>query len=78
MGGSKGFVYLLFPTSELWTQALRHRTQILYVADISLITLFLELRPGMTGKLLHPFLNPVWEKQLDIALQQMNTSALLV
>jgi hypothetical protein len=30
-------------------QVLKHRTQILYAADISLITCFLELRPGFTG-----------------------------
>lgn len=43
------FVYLLFPTPELWTQVLRHRTQILYTADISLITQMLELKPGSVG-----------------------------
>jgi tRNA (adenine57-N1/adenine58-N1)-methyltransferase len=41
-----GFVYLLAPTPELWTLALPHRTQILYVADISFVVSFLELRPG--------------------------------
>ena len=41
-----GFVYLLFPTPELWTLALPHRTQILYIADISFVVSFLELRPG--------------------------------
>ena len=40
------WIYLLAPTPELWTLVLRHRTQILYLADISLICLYLELRPG--------------------------------
>ena len=42
----KGFVYLLHPTPELWTLVLPHRTQILYVADISFITAMLEMKPG--------------------------------
>jgi len=42
----KGFVTLLYPTPELWTLALVHRTQILYVADIALISFNLELKPG--------------------------------
>ena len=42
----KNWVAVLHPTPELWTQALPHRTQILYATDISLITLQLELRPG--------------------------------
>ena len=46
----RGFVYLLSPTPELWTQVLKHRTQILYTADISLITSLLELKPGSKGK----------------------------
>lgn len=44
----RGFVYLLYPTPELWTMILPHRTQILYVADISLIMNFLNLKPGMS------------------------------
>lgn len=43
-----GFVVLLKPTPELWTNALTHRTQILYLADISLICLLLNLQPGFT------------------------------
>ncbi|KAJ1496579.1 tRNA (adenine-N(1)-)-methyltransferase catalytic subunit trm61, partial [Coelomomyces lativittatus] len=42
----KGFLYLLHPTPELWTLALNHRTQILYLADISWITAMLQIRPG--------------------------------
>lgn len=43
----KGFIHLLYPTPELWTLVLPHRTQILYQPDISLITSFLELKPGV-------------------------------
>ena len=39
-------MHLLAPTPELWTLVLRHRTQILYVADISLVCMHLDLRPG--------------------------------
>ncbi|KAI7862519.1 tRNA methyltransferase complex GCD14 subunit-domain-containing protein [Spinellus fusiger] len=42
----KGFVYLLHPTPELWTLVLPHRTQILYIADISFITTYLDMKPG--------------------------------
>lgn len=41
-----GWVYVLYPTPELWTMNLPHRTQILYSTDISLITMMLELKPG--------------------------------
>ncbi|KAI4375355.1 hypothetical protein MLD38_013238 [Melastoma candidum] len=41
-----GYVYLLFPTPELWTLVLSHRTQILYIADISFVIMCLELVPG--------------------------------
>ena len=37
---------LLAPSAELWTHCLRHRTQILYLADISMAVAFMELRPG--------------------------------
>lgn len=42
----KSFVHLLAPNPELWTLCLPHRTQILYVADISFIISCLEVRPG--------------------------------
>ncbi|KAL5096754.1 hypothetical protein RYX36_001081 [Vicia faba] len=41
-----GFVYLLAPTPELWTLVLSHRTQILYIADISLVVMNLEIVPS--------------------------------
>ncbi|KAL9157528.1 hypothetical protein ABFS82_08G010000 [Erythranthe guttata] len=41
-----GFIYLLAPTPELWTLVLSHRTQILYIADISFVVMYLELVPG--------------------------------
>jgi len=43
---SKGYVYVLHPTPELWTINLPHRTQILYSTDISMITTQLDLKPG--------------------------------
>ncbi|KIJ26688.1 hypothetical protein M422DRAFT_216196 [Sphaerobolus stellatus SS14] len=42
----KGFLHVLRPTPELWTMALPHRTQILYLADISFIMSRLAIRPG--------------------------------
>ncbi|KAG6473864.1 tRNA (adenine(58)-N(1))-methyltransferase catalytic subunit TRMT61A-like [Zingiber officinale] len=41
-----GFIYLLAPTPELWTLVLSHRTQILYLADISFVISYLEVVPG--------------------------------
>ncbi|KAL7228308.1 hypothetical protein ACSBR2_007091 [Camellia fascicularis] len=41
-----GFVYWLAPTPELWTLVVSHRTQILYVADISFVIMYLELVLG--------------------------------
>lgn len=42
----KGFIHVLRPTPELWTLALPHRTQILYLADISFVTAWLDIKPG--------------------------------
>lgn len=41
-----GFVFLLAPTPELWTLVLSHRTQILYLPDISFVVSYLEILPG--------------------------------
>ncbi|KAG8500029.1 hypothetical protein CXB51_003731 [Gossypium anomalum] len=41
-----GFVYLLALTQELWTLVLSHRTQILYIADISFVIVYLEVVLG--------------------------------
>jgi tRNA (adenine57-N1/adenine58-N1)-methyltransferase len=43
----QGFIYVLYPTPELWTLVLSHRTQILYQPDISFCTSMLELEPGV-------------------------------
>lgn len=43
---SRGWGYLLYPTPELWTLTLPHRTQILYTPDISLIIMQLDLKAG--------------------------------
>jgi len=43
---TKGSVYVMHGSPELWTLCLPHRTQILYTPDISMITLQLELKPG--------------------------------
>lgn len=42
----KGYVFILKATPELWTVSLPHRTQIMYFADISLVTSSLEVKPG--------------------------------
>jgi tRNA (adenine57-N1/adenine58-N1)-methyltransferase len=42
----RGYVYLLAPSPELWTSSLSHRTQILYLADIAMVCLQLEVLPG--------------------------------
>ncbi|KAH1040753.1 hypothetical protein J1N35_042496 [Gossypium stocksii] len=41
-----GFIYLLAPAPELWTLVLSHRTQMLYIADISFVIMYLEVIPG--------------------------------
>lgn len=41
-----GHLYLLCLTPELWTVALKHRTQILYTLDNALISFHLDLKPG--------------------------------
>lgn len=64
---SKGFLHLLRPTPALWTLSLPHRTQIIYSADISLLTSLLELRPGSkvaeagtgSGSFSHSILNTI-------------------
>ena len=42
----KGYLYVLYPTPELWTSNLPHRTQILYTTDISMVSFQLDLKPG--------------------------------
>ncbi|CEO94252.1 hypothetical protein PBRA_000037 [Plasmodiophora brassicae] len=41
-----GWVVILQPSPDLWTLSLKHRTQILYEADIAMILLHLEIRSG--------------------------------
>lgn len=43
---TKGSVYVLQGSPELWTISLPHRTQIIYTPNISMITLNLQLKPG--------------------------------
>nr|WCZ58492.1 tRNA (adenine(58)-N(1))-methyltransferase catalytic subunit TRMT61A [Andalucia godoyi] len=48
-GGVKSTAHTLImlkPTAELWTLALKHRTQVLYDADVSLVCVALEIRNG--------------------------------
>eukprot|EP01147_Barroeca_monosierra_P008286 gene8286-7760_t len=45
-GSNRSYIYVLHPTPEYWTEALPHRTQIIYAPDISMITLMLDLQPG--------------------------------
>lgn len=63
----RGWILPLRLTPELWTQLLPHRTQILYQADISLILLQLDIKPGSvvvesgtgSGSLSHAILRAV-------------------
>eukprot|EP00941_MAST-03F_sp_MAST-3F-sp1_P002762 g2762.t1 len=56
-------IFALSPTPELWSRALAHRTQIIYTMDASVISLMMDLRPGMvcvesgtgSGSLSHHF-----------------------
>ncbi|ORY48914.1 tRNA methyltransferase complex GCD14 subunit [Rhizoclosmatium globosum] len=41
-----GHITFLHPTPELWTACLPHRTQILYMPDIALVSSLLDLKPG--------------------------------
>lgn len=68
-GGGKS-IQLLPPTPELWTSSLPHRTQILYMADMSMIVLQLDLFPGKrvieagtgSGSLSHAIARAVGER----------------
>jgi tRNA (adenine57-N1/adenine58-N1)-methyltransferase len=42
----KGYMFLLAPTPELWSRALRHRTQIVFTLDASAIIFKTNLKPG--------------------------------
>ncbi|KAF5317520.1 hypothetical protein D9619_013206 [Psilocybe cf. subviscida] len=46
LAAPRGFIHILRPTPELWTLALPHRTQILYLADIAFICSWLGIKPG--------------------------------
>ena len=43
-----GFLHLIYPTPELWTLSLPHRTQVVYTPDYSYILHRLRARPGGT------------------------------
>ncbi|SCZ98275.1 BZ3500_MvSof-1268-A1-R1_Chr3-2g06265 [Microbotryum saponariae] len=59
----RGFVHLLRPTPELWTLALPHRTQILYLPDIAFITSFLDIKAGTgSGSFSHSLARTVGEQ----------------
>lgn len=71
MAGAKGygFIYLLYPTPELWTLSLPHRTQIVYTADSSYIIQRMDVRNGSrvieagtgSGSFTHSFARTVGE-----------------
>lgn len=46
LSATAGYVYILRPTSDLWTRALPRRTQILYTADCAQILSLLDAKPG--------------------------------
>ncbi|KAA8646996.1 hypothetical protein EYZ11_000128 [Aspergillus tanneri] len=48
VAASRGFLHLLYPTPELWTASLPHRTQVVYTPDYSYILHRLCVRPGST------------------------------
>ncbi|GAB1195691.1 tRNA (adenine-N(1)-)-methyltransferase catalytic subunit trm61 [Aspergillus pseudonomiae] len=48
VAASSGFLHLLYPTPELWTASLPHRTQVVYTPDYSYILHRLRARPGST------------------------------
>jgi len=64
---SKGWVFILNPTPELWTVSLPHRTQILYATDIAMVLFQLEIKYGSvvcesgtgSGSLSHSFLRAI-------------------
>ncbi|KAF2364833.1 tRNA (1-methyladenosine) methyltransferase catalytic subunit Gcd14 [Trinorchestia longiramus] len=64
---SNGWGYVLYPTPELWTLTLPHRTQILYTTDISMVLARLNIGPGSvvceagtgSGSLSHAFLRAI-------------------
>lgn len=66
----KGFIHVLRPTPELWTMALPHRTQILYLADIAFITSWLDIRRGSrvieAGRLSFYPLRPFFTTRCDV------------
>ncbi|PTU17786.1 hypothetical protein P175DRAFT_0504538 [Aspergillus ochraceoroseus IBT 24754] len=48
VAAASGFLHILYPTPELWTASLPHRTQVVYTPDYSYILHRLGVRPGST------------------------------
>lgn len=46
VSATAGYVYVLRPTADLWTRALKRHTQILYTPDCALILMLLDIKPG--------------------------------
>ncbi|CAO4362615.1 unnamed protein product [Caenorhabditis nigoni] len=46
LSATAGYVYILRPSSDLWTRSLPRRTQILYTADCAQILSLLDAKPG--------------------------------